>query len=394
MNVTIIADIYGVPNNGTVLAAYNLINTLKAHGHNVKVVCCDQLSQGKEGYYVVDIRSFGPFNHYVSRNSVVLAKRALSTIEEACKDADIVHSMVPFRLGKEAARYCYNHDIPFTSGFHVQAENFSSHFFIMRYRSVNHLVYRYYWRLYYRYCTAIHFPTEFIRDLAWREHIRGPKPYVISNGVQLDLFYPVPDHKKPPYLKDKFVITMSGRLTKEKNQITLIRAIKKSKYKNSIQVILCGDGPCDVKLLRAGKSLPYQPIIRHFPHEELNEILRSSDLYVHASNVEIEAISCLEAIACGTVPIISNSPKSATKNFALCPESLFKSKNPTDLAKRIDWWISHPVERKKMSEKYAEFGKQFDFNACMEQMNDFLIDVKENYKPGNLTWLKKKKKKK
>ena len=34
-----------------------------------------------------------------------------------------------------------------------------------------------------------------------------------------------------------------------------------------------------------------------------------SDLYVHAADVEIEAMSCMEAFAGGLVPVIANSPQ-------------------------------------------------------------------------------------
>ena len=53
MNVTIICDVLGVPNNGTSVAAYNLINHLKMQGHNVTVVCCDADKKGESGYKIV-----------------------------------------------------------------------------------------------------------------------------------------------------------------------------------------------------------------------------------------------------------------------------------------------------------------------------------------------------
>ena len=45
---------------------------------------------------------------------------------------------------------------------------------------------------------------------------------------------------------------------------------------------------------------------------------------MHSADAEIEAISCIEAFACGNVPIIANSPNSATKQFALVKESYLK----------------------------------------------------------------------
>ena len=41
MNVTIVCEVLGKANNGTTVAALNLIRSLKEKGHNVKVICPD-----------------------------------------------------------------------------------------------------------------------------------------------------------------------------------------------------------------------------------------------------------------------------------------------------------------------------------------------------------------
>ena len=70
MKITIVCDVLGEPNNGTSIAAYNLINTLKNKGHDVKVLCPDELKKGEPGYYVLPHLSFGVFNSYVKKNGV------------------------------------------------------------------------------------------------------------------------------------------------------------------------------------------------------------------------------------------------------------------------------------------------------------------------------------
>ena len=41
MNITVVCDVLGEANNGTTLAALNLINSLKQKGHKVNVICPD-----------------------------------------------------------------------------------------------------------------------------------------------------------------------------------------------------------------------------------------------------------------------------------------------------------------------------------------------------------------
>lgn len=105
-----------------------------------------------------------------------------------------------------------------------------------------------------------------------------------------------------------------------------------------------------------------------YPKPELLELIAMSDLYVHTSDAEIEAMSCMEAFACGRVPVIADSSKSATPQFALDRRSLFEAGNSSDLADRIDYWLEHPEERAQMEIAYAELAKQYNLDACVRQV--------------------------
>ena len=109
--------------------------------------------------------------------------------------------------------------------------------------------------------------------------------------------------------------------------------------------------------------------IAFFSRQDLLNLLRCADLYCHPAEVEIEAI------ACGLVPVIANSPKSAAKAFALDEKSLFKNKDPEDMAAKIDYWVEHPAERTDYSRKYLESGTQFEQQSCMRQMEQMLFDA-------------------
>ena len=380
MKITIICDVLGEANNGTSLAAYNLINTLVNKGHDVKVVCPDPEKKCIAGYYVLKRLNLGFLNNYLKKNGVSLARGSRKIIKEACCDADIVHGLIPFCAAKSALKYCRKHNIPFTSGFHMQAENFTSHIFMMASNLVNKCTYAYLWRTYYKKVNAIHYPTTFIRDYVKEYNKNNVPSYVISNGVNFKYFYPN-KVERPEELKNKFVIIMSGRLSKEKNQQELLYAVKRSKYEDKIQIMLTGDGPRRNYILKLGKKLKLtNPVIQQlFKHEELNTALWCGDLYVHTSIVEIEAISCLEAIATGMVPVIADSKKSATRMFALDDRCKYQSKNIDDLASHIDYWIEHPEEKAALQEKYQTFIKQFDFEECMDRMEKMLVEVSNNY---------------
>lgn len=377
MRIAVSCDVLGEENNGTSIAAMNFIRSLKSRGHEVRILCCDQNRKGQEGYYIVPVRNFGIFNGYVARNGVALAKPDRHIIEEALNGVDIVHIMLPFSLGQATARAAKKMGIPVSGGFHTQAENFTSHVFMKDVNLINWVTYHYFYRRLYCLCDCIHYPTRFIRNI-FEKIVGRTNGYVISNGV--NKIFVRKKVEKPKQLQDRFVILFTGRYSKEKSHKVLIDAVKKSKYADRIQLIFAGDGPLKSKLINyARKNLKIQPIFKLFPRDELVNIINYADLYVHPAEIEIEAIACLEAIACGKVPVIANSKRCATKAFALGRYNLFENRNSNDLADKIDYWMEHPKEKAKCSEQYHGYAKEFDQDQCMDLMEAMLSVTIDNY---------------
>lgn len=376
MRVVIVCDVLGKENNGTTVAAMNLIRALRAKGHEVRVVCPDRDRADEPGCYIIPTVSFGPLNGYVRKNGVTIARPKRKTLEQALDGADAVHLLVPFFASHMAAKLAQEKGIPVTAGFHCQAENFSNHIFLMNAKRFNRGVYRFFDRFVYRRVDCIHYPTQFIRD-TYEQAVGHPTAgRVISNGVN-SIFRPGPA-EKPQEFGDKFVILFTGRFSKEKSHKMLIDGVARSKYADRIQLVFAGSGPQEKNLREyAAKQLKNPPLMRFFSREELVNIIRSADLYVHPAEIEIEAISCLEAIACGLVPVIADSPRSATRFFALTPENLFRFNDPDALAARIDYWLSDPARREECRERYLGYAAQFEQQRCMDEMERMILETVE-----------------
>ncbi len=374
MLITLIADVFGQANNGTTIAALHLIAALKKAGHEVRVVCPDKDKQSKKDFYIVDTYWVGPFQSIVDKNGVSLAKPDQKTLEEALKDSDLVYAMMPFATARKAVKMAKEKNLPIVAGFHVQAENVTAHFFnLMSSHIANNYVYKNFWKHFYKDVDAIHYPTQFIKDTFEKAVGEKTNGYVISNGISKDFKHL--DIERSEELKGKFVILMCGRYSKEKKQTLLIKAVAKSKHKDDIQIVFAGSGPRLKEMQRCAEKNGIKPIYRFFQKEELVQYLNMSDLYVHTSEIEIEAISCLEALSCGLVPLINNSPKSATRTFALDEKCLFKLNDANDLAKKIDYWYEHPEEKEALAKKYISYCHQFDFDDCMDKMVAMVEEV-------------------
>ena len=374
MKITVVCDVLGAENNGTTIAAMNLIRSLRAKGHEVIVVCSDEDKVGREGYVVMPRLNLGPLNGYVRKNGVSLSRADKKRLEPVIWDSDVVHIMLPFSLGHAALKLCRAHRIPVTAGFHAQAENITSHLFMKDNRLANRMAYQYMYNSFYRYVDAVHYPTDFIREVFEDAVGHKTNAFVISNGVG-DRFRPN-GAKKPPEFQNKFVILFSGRYSKEKSHTVLIDAVALSRHNREIQLIFAGDGPLRDVLKERSKKLVNKPVFSFFPHNQMLNVLNYADLYVHPAEIEIEAIACMEALACGRVPVIADSPRSATKKFALDERNLFENRNPHDLAAKIDYFIEHPDAVAEYRERYRGVVAGLSQGACMDRMEEMLYSVR------------------
>ena len=368
MRVTVICDVLGEANNGTTLAALNLIRYLREKGHTVTVV-----APGKQNdieCIEVPTLNLGHIcNAILRKNGVCLAKVDKRILENAIRDADVVHLLLPFPLSRASLKIARKYDISCTASFHCQAENITAHFGLMDNHLVSHWIYKNFYRKVYRYCAAVHYPTDFIRQV-FESQTHPMHAYVISNGVN-DMFVP-PEHKET---HEKFTILCSGRYSREKAQGQLIRAVGKLPYKDRIHVILAGDGPRKAHLQKLAKKCGVDCEFQFFSRPELLQRLQNADLYVHTALIEIEAIACIEAICCGLVPVICNSTRSATRFFALGDKTLFEPFRTRDLADKIDYWYTHPQEKAEKSREFDSLRGRFSQRSCMEKMEKMLMEA-------------------
>lgn len=370
MNITIISDVCLLENNGTAVTAGRLIENLKKRGHKVTVV--SPLKDDEEVYVALKTINFFIFNKYVLKNGIILAKPDKAVLADAIKDADVVHFMLPFAAATAAVKVARKYNKAVTGGFHCQAQNVTAHLKLKDCALANKIVYKRFLRKIYRYTDIVHCPSPFIANEI-KSHGYNMPIRVISNGV--DNIYRINGAQKPDEYKDRFCVLFIGRLSAEKRHDLLIDAVKKSRYADKIQLIFAGEGPMKESLIRRAKGLVNPPVIGFYKKPDLVDVINYCDLYVHPSDVEIEAIACLEAISCGKVPVISDSPQSATNAFALGKENLFKAGDAKDLAQKIDYFIDNPDKLRECAARYSDYAEQFRLDRCIDKMEEMFEEA-------------------
>ena len=360
MKIVLVVDQFDHSNNGTTITARRFAEQLRKKGHTVTVLAAGEPEPGK---IAVPTHTIPFFQWLVDAQGMCFAQPVDEAYYQAFRDADIVHFYMPFRFCRRGESIARQMHIPTLAAFHVQPENITSSIGLGKQGWINDIIYRNFYHGFYNRFRSIHCPSQFIADQL-ADHGYDAKCYVISNGVDEAFRPPVEPVRRTD---DALRVLMIGRLSGEKRQDLIIKAANMSKYRDRIQLIFAGKGPLKEKYEKMGAALPRKPVFGFYSEEKLVELIHSCDLYVHASDAEIEGISCMEAFSCGLVPVISNSRLSATHQFALDPRCMFEAGNAGALAERMDYWFDHPGEKEAMSRRYAEYGDTMRVERCVEQ---------------------------
>jgi glycosyltransferase involved in cell wall biosynthesis len=140
--------------------------------------------------------------------------------------------------------------------------------------------------------------TELMRQYIVDRYTTACNINVIPNYVLTDYFCPdsTPIKKRICFL---------GRLEKEKNPLSLIKAL----VGIDVELVMIGKGPLAKHLLQlAQKTRLKVKLIDRVAHTEIPDLMRACALFVHVSPHEGHPKSLIEAMACGMAVIGADSP--------------------------------------------------------------------------------------
>lgn len=381
MIIVFVIDSYNDRSNGTSMSAFRFARELIARGHEVRIVATMQGAQSAQGecgevgerLYSVRERYIPLVSEVSKKQHIVFGAPEREVLQRAFEGADIVHFYMPFRLEIVGLHLCRAMRIPYITAFHIQPQHISYNM-NMDFAWFNHYLYKRLYRAFYRYAHHIHCPSKLIESELKRVGYGG-KTYTISNGFTLQSTQSLSLDKR------YFHIASVGRFSKEKRQDILIHAIAQSKY--PIMLHLHGIGPRESTLKKlCERLLKGRYELGYIDNALLLQKLGAMDLYVHPAQVESEAISCLEAIALGIVPVIADSKTSATTQFALDERSLFRTNNINDLREKIEYWIRQEQERADMKARYQQHAAQYTLDSSIASIENVYREAIEDFR-GN-----------
>jgi glycosyltransferase involved in cell wall biosynthesis len=175
-----------------------------------------------------------------------------------------------------------------------------------------------------------------------------------------------------------FFILAVGRFAAEKRQDVILEAVKRSRHRDRIRLVLSGWGPLEGELKRLATELPNGAEIGFLPRQDLVDNYRNADLFVHAGEVELEGMSVLESMSAGLPALIADAPESAASRFALSDQFLFARGDAAALSAKIDYFIENPAALAAAREPYRARALEFDFNASVGKLVDVYRTVLAN----------------
>lgn len=388
MRVLFVVNSYFSKGNGLDESARRTVQALRDAGQEVRVLSGKNFEDpnGPQPEYPMEKFHFPLMQPILDSFGYAYADWHGPMVEEAVRWADVIHLEETFFLHHAVMNWARKLGKPITGTYHVHPEN-------IVYNCLGHragwltcqILYRYWCRVFYDNYQYLQCPTENVRERLIRHQVKA-HCFTLSNGV-------IPDKcirpLTPPadYLDENRPLDLIyiGRTAIEKDQPTLYKAIRLSKYAKRIRLHIAGRGPKLDQYTRMAEQLytdgvvSYKPVVGFYNRDQLRELAAKADLAVHCAYVEVEGMSITEAMQQAVVPVIATARYSGTATYALDDRSRFPEGDAKALAEKIDYWFDHPQERWEMGFQYAESMKQYEIANCAQaliQMFQNAIDEK------------------
>jgi 1,2-diacylglycerol 3-alpha-glucosyltransferase len=359
LHIAFVCDTAAGRLGGGVVAARHVIAALRAH-HRVTVVASD--ASGPEDVrlpgFQLPVRSMREMQFTMARPDRALLERRFA-------DVDVVHVQFPFWLGMVAVDAARRAGRPVVAAFHVQPENALANVGV-RSPWLSRRIYALWVSRFFARADAVLVPTAFA-ERKLRDHGLTRPVHVVSNGVPPDLRLPASPQREPQHT-GAFLVLSVGRLASEKRPDVILEAVRRCRHRDRIRLVLAGAGPLEAELRARAQDLPHPPEIGFLPRERLARLLATADVFVHASEVELEGIAVLEALSAGLPVLVAQSPESAASDLALSEDFRFTAGDAAALAVKIDTLVERPETLRLERLRHRAAAPPISFETSIERL--------------------------
>ncbi|MGW8267266.1 MAG: glycosyltransferase family 4 protein [Longimicrobiales bacterium] len=204
--------------------------------------------------------------------------------------------------------------------------------------------------------------------------LEGPEIAIVPNGVDSDRFSP----SSGVALADRPTLLYLGRLKRYKRVDLILRAVARLREEvDGIRLLIAGRGDHEGSLRALAERLGLGETVSflgYVSEEEKVRLFRSSWVHVLTSPKEGWGISALEAAACGTPTVASDSPGLRDVVLDGKTGTLVRHGDVGALAEALVGILRSPPTRLSMAREARSFAEGFSWEGSARQMLEIMED--------------------
>lgn len=216
----------------------------------------------------------------------------------------------------------------------------------------------------------------------YREHYDLPdRQDVLPNGVE------IPDdesidtsgfYEELSVDRETSILTCVARLHPQKDHDTLFHAVRELQRDTpDTTLLLCGEGPRMRGLKQKAAELGIEDHVCFLGHrEDVNAVLKMTDVFVLPSRFEGMSNALLEAMAMARACLVSDIPENTELIHDGENGLVFEVGNPHDCYEKIKWLLERDDRREELGQHALKtVQQQYTVEAERERLDDFLASI-------------------
>lgn len=307
---------------------------------------------------------------------------------------DVIHTHHPFLLGQTAAHKAQELDLPLIFTFHTRYRDYS-HYITLNQSIVKEAIDRLL-GTFMQQCHHIIVPSASIKEMLAELYGVTEQVTVLPTGIELHPYRSAdgPSIRQKHNWGEEKVLISAGRLAKEKNWDTLIKAAAEViREIPHVRLVILGEGDERRDLEKLAKELGVAEKIELpgvVPFDEVPNYLAAADLFCFASVTETQGLVTMEAMAAG-LPVVAVNASGTADVVENGKDALLTADNPHQLAQAIIRVLQDDELRESLRTAAGQKVKTFDIKRQAEQLITVYEQAIEAKRDGRVIQVDKQK---
>lgn len=385
MNILLVTETYLPYITGVSISTDSIARYMISRGHTVTLICPKPLARGEtkptKNLKIIYIPSL-PFSFY-NLNATAIFPLAFPIIKNVVRKNkfDVVHIQEPGAVGVATLIAAKKEKLPVVGALHFIPEQIDRVLGGNLEKIITPII-NIYIKTIYNHYDAIMTPSIFFAKYLQKLGIRIPIN-VISNGTNTKEFNVGPKNfalrKKLGFKRYDVVFLFLGRIDKDKNVETLIRALQQTS--DNVKLLTIGKGTEKDYLKNLSVKLKVENKIvwvDYITNSEMPSYYHAVDIFAIMSPYEGQSIVTLQAVATGLPIIVANAGALPELCIDKINGFLVSTYDHKTLAEKMNILAGDKNLREKMGKESRKISLMHDKRIVLKKLEDLYLALRAN----------------